>query len=982
MALKKIPVAIPFLKGVQTKVDDKQTQLGNVKLVENATFETTGKYKKRTGYDQVNKDILNEISIYDPQRITSFNDELCVINPNNFYSYSEAIQKWTNKGTISNIFPNSKPVIRNSYNQRHPVCQTANNMELYAWEDTRGGIRCTLIDNTTKTEIISDFEISSTGVEPLICKRGSFFYIFFSQSSTLVYRKLNSVNPNSFTANTTVTSIQTGTEVFDIIEIRNRILCAYRSTSSTLRFIYILEDDSLTAPIEEASVDPSIKLDLVANSLDQIQITINDTNDISFLLKNFFLTFNIIPPTLIASDSNVGNITSITSDNTNYTIYYERIFSTSYNNLIRKNTINLNATIGTPSDFIRSCMLLSKAFTYDENTYLPVLYQSTLQSTIFVLNNSAEVVCKIAAGVAGVNPLISHLPKVPQLSTFSFLLPHQIKSKIVSENNKFFSVLGINKTTLNFNNINKFESISLGENLHVAGGMLQIYDGKQVVEQGFHFFPEALAQASTTDTGGGLTDGTRQYIAVYVWTDNKGLEHKSAPSLPFTSTISSGSSTQTTTIRVPTLRVTEKNNVYIDLYRTENLGTVFYKVTSILNRTFNTKTADTVSIVDGISDANLISNELLYTTSGELENIAPPAAFLIADFQNRIMLAGLEDENLIQYSKIRQEGKPVEFNDTLTIPVNPLGGAITAIATMQDKFIIFKNNAIFALMGEGPNNLGEQDNFSPIELISADVGCINQNSVVLIPKGLLFQSNKGIYLLDKSLNTSYIGDAVEAYNDLEVKSVTYIPTKNLVIFLTAQESLVYDYYNEQWSIYTNHSGISSTFLNNFYYYIRSDNNIFKSASHYTDNGSAILLKVVTDWLNFAGVQGYQRVYRALILGEFKSPHKLTIEAAYDFNESFKESKTIDSSDNYTQSIYGETATYGSESPYGGGNVNYQIRLDFVKQKCESIKLRISESQENNFGEGLELSNLLLLIGLKQTEFKLQQSKVYGTSKNT
>jgi hypothetical protein len=80
--------------------------------------------------------------------------------------------------------------------------------------------------------------------------------------------------------------------------------------------------------------------------------------------------------------------------------------------------------------------------------------------------------------------------------------------------------------------------------------------------------------------------------------------------------------------------------------------------------------------------------------------------------------------------------------------VSQVGGDITALKAMDDKLIIFKENAIFYLSGDGPNNLGQQDTFIEPQLISSDIGCSVKNSVVLTPAGIFFKSHKGIHLLE------------------------------------------------------------------------------------------------------------------------------------------------------------------------------------------------------------------------------------------
>jgi hypothetical protein len=50
-----------------------------------------------------------------------------------------------------------------------------------------------------------------------------------------------------------------------------------------------------------------------------------------------------------------------------------------------------------------------------------------------------------------------------------------------------------------------------------------------------------------------------------------------------------------------------------------------------------------------------------------------------------------------------------------------------------------------------------------------------------------------------------------------------------------------------------------------------------------------------------------------------------------------------------------------------------------KQKCQSIKISIEDSQDDNYGEGLQISNLLFVVGVKRGEYKVAQSNTYGTN---
>lgn len=64
-----------------------------------------------------------------------------------------------------------------------------------------------------------------------------------------------------------------------------------------------------------------------------------------------------------------------------------------------------------------------------------------------------------------------------------------------------------------------------------------------------------------------------------------------------------------------------------------------------------------------------------------------------------------------------------------------------------------------------------------------------------MPLGIMYKSNKGIYLLNRSLQVDYIGSPVEDYNSQNITSADLIQDKNRRRFLTSSGvTLVYDYY--------------------------------------------------------------------------------------------------------------------------------------------------------------------------------------------
>ena len=130
------------------------------------------------------------------------------------------------------------------------------------------------------------------------------------------------------------------------------------------------------------------------------------------------------------------------------------------------------------------------------------------------------------------------------------------------------------------------------------------------------------------------------------------------------------------------------------------------------------------------------------------------------------------------------------------------------------------------------------------------------------PQGLMFQSDKGIWLLGRDLSTQYIGAPVEAYNDNTVVAAINVPGTNQVRFtLDNGITLMYDYYVGQWATFNNIPAISSTLYQSLHTYINANGQVFQeNEGSYLDGSKPVLMSFQTSWIHLAGVQGYERFY--------------------------------------------------------------------------------------------------------------------------
>jgi len=570
---------------------------------------------------------------------------------------------------------------------------------------------------------------------------------------------------------------------------------------------------------------------------------------------------------------------------------------------------------------------------------------------------------------------------------------------------KVLAATVIKKQIADFSQSSNYFDVSQGEALHISGGLLKMYDGYKVVEHGFLDTPEAIMDINpVTDlipnNNNGLEAEKRYlYTIVYKWTDRTGKIHRSAPALPVSvttpspvvpPTVPNGNLFIANLTFIPCY-LTSKDDVEIEVYRTQGNGLVFYKISRVVDTVNapgtddfitgsyqNVKNKKFIAITDYVTDQELAYAEPLYTTGGVLENDAALSSSYVAAYKARVFTI-LSDGYTLQYSKTTGIGEPVRFNAAFKIPLDDKGGKAIALAVIDDHLIIFKERAIFALTGEGPNELGQQDDYRTPYNVTSDAGCVDANSLVENPEGIMFKSAKGIYMLKRNFGLQYIGDSVERYNNEKITSATLLSTVNQIRMITdAGRALVYDYYCNRWSTFSNIRGLDSIEFKGDYYYVRADGLVYKETKNlYQDNGQFIKMRIKSAWIQIAGVQGFERFYQLMLLGNYKSAHKLVVKIAYDFNPYYQQETIIDVDSVLTPSVYG-TGIYGSESVYGGEFPLYQWLVYPKIQKCESFQFELQDFKTDVDGESFSLSHVAAEIGIKKGSFKFNTNKTYGT----
>lgn len=1005
MAVQKQALNIPFGGGLDTKNDPWQVQPGKMLALSNVVFDNGGQVEKRNGFP-----VLTELPDTTYTTLTTHKGNL-VATGRTLSAFSADSNQWLSRGVVQPIQLATVPLVRSAGSQVSPdSAATSEGLTCLVYV-TSSVSYYQITDNTTGQPIVSQTALESTAANPRAFLLGRYFVITYTATVAatphLRYVAIPLSNPTTPLAPADLsTQVAAVGAAHDGVVANSRLYVAWNANDvgGAVRAAYLTSTLSLSAAVVVDTLDAddiSLCIDMSASTPVLWVTMLEDVSgDIYSAARSQDLVL-VLAPTLIQATSGANSITSYATEQVLSAVWQVTntySYSSVRTDYLSINTLTQAGVAGTSAVLQRSVGLASKATLVQGSAYLLVAFQSSLQPSYFLLNitdsASAAVVSRLAYSNGGGYAASFVLPTLQNLDN-TLHCSYLVKDLLVSVSKdaagtnptNIYTQTGVNLAKFGLDTTKQYAS-DIASSLHLTGGQLWQYDGVIAAEHGFHVWPEDL-EVNTSTSGGSIAAGTYDYVFVYEWTDAAGNIHRSAPSVPL-SQVTTGS-TSTNTISVPTLRLTAKtglSKVTLVGYRYSVAQPVYYQFTSITSPTLNNPAVDSVDVVDTLADSSILGNSILYTTGGVLENIAAPASEASALYRSRLWLINAEDENQLWYSKPVISGTPVEFSDAQTYYVAPTqgvqvsSGGVKCLSAMDDKLILFKKDALYYVTGNGPDLTGAQNDLSEPVFITGTVGCANPRSIVLMPSGLMFQSDKGIWLLGRDLSTKYIGAEVAAFEDMEVVSALCIPGTNQVRFtLLNGTQLMYDYYYQQWGTFTGIPALSSCLYEDKHTFLNEQGLVQQEAPGvYLDNTRAVLISFTMPWLKLTNLQGFQRAFYFYLLGAFKSPHKLQVSIAYDYQTGTEQVVTI-TPNNYPP-VYGELPLYGSgPQPYGGPGDVEQHRVFLKRQKCQSVRISVAEifdpAYGTSAGAGLTLSGINMVIGALAGTPKLPAAKSVG-----
>jgi hypothetical protein len=237
----------------------------------------------------------------------------------------------------------------------------------------------------------------------------------------------------------------------------------------------------------------------------------------------------------------------------------------------------------------------------------------------------------------------------------------------------------------------------------------------------------------------------------------------------------------------------------------------------------------------------------------------------------------------------------------------------------------------------------------------------------------MFQSDKGIWLLSRDLQTSYIGAPVEDFVlGANVVSAATIPETNQVRFIMDSGiTLMYDYFYGQWAVFTGVPAVSSCIFEDMHTFINAAGEVYQErAGTYFDGSRPVLMSFKTGPIRLGNLQSYQRAYFFYLLGTYYSPHKLVVNLFYDYEPNASQSIIINPVNYSTPFGSGMSQNpFGAQDLFGGPSSLEDWAVYLERQRCMAFAIQVQEIFDSSFattsGRGLDLSGLQVVMGMKK-----------------
>jgi len=925
-ALNWQTLTLPFSGSLEQKTDVRLSSPPDLDLARDVQFEELGGVQTRPPFGDVmgGGAIFGGGTLSNCRRLAVVNGELCVFTDTTLYSWNAQLSCWVSRGTHLAVAVDETPRFVTTDDQVDGDRAELAGTVIYAWGvNSPKAIWVAALDKATGSMLMPPTALSGTLSRPRLVALATRILLFANDdaNNSLKVLAIDPTSPATAVAGALTTVLATVANFYyDVVRAGTQDLvvgACRRNPTTSYQVFTVTPALSVTTSTKARTADGPLAVATIADGTQTQVIRGNGTSVQGDLLTTSSLADVFTAQAIGTAGTTPINQIAAAFSATTCTAFWSVAEQTGLNGAfeLRKNTVTTSNAVGTQAVLVQALGIASRAFEHGGAIYVwtafgsdsgvgstsPAAVRAQLQNTYFLYRADGVVVSKAVWGVAG--GFISstgHLPGITASNPDSYEWLGAFRRRIEIGDNidqSTLSARSLRDIAFSFDDNAARRTTVAGRTMYVAGGIVNQYDSRQLVEIGFLVYPWAFG---ATDNGAGnLSAGTYTWKATMRWVNAQGEIERSTTATGVQLTLAASHSAD---LQPAHLHVTNRlaNVPNIEIWRQQvNAGddAPYYLVTgqdpatTTGNNPYipNNVTATSTHLIDNYADATLALKEANPENGNILESLAPPGAKIIVPTETRLILAGVAgDPDGVWYSRERGDGEIASFHDELRFDVPPTGGAITAL-WVDDQFVyVARETAIYAFAGTGLNNAGEGQNYTLVRTISRDVGVVSQEAHAPVPMGRLLKSSKGWYLLDIGGGLHYVGDAVSDFDSDTVVAVHTVIAKHQVRILTTSRLLLWDYRGliatskpdpGRWAEWTISDGLDAVMWQGQYVYLTAAGPKIEQTAL---TGLTYGLDVELSWVKLNELAGYGKLGEIQLLGELRSPCLVRMRVARDY----------------------------------------------------------------------------------------------------
>jgi len=972
-------VFVPFAAGLQAKAHPYALDPPGLTVCKNGEFDEAGALRLRYPYAAIGASIYGGGALANVRKLAVVNDELLAFTATNLYAWSATLTAWVNRGEHLAVATTETALFGNTSDQVFVDRAELGGLAVYVWTEVQAGATlCYLAarDTTTGATLISPTSFGAGNVRPRVVALATRILVTWHTGFALVAATIDPASPSFSAAAPTVFSTYTGFAdscQYDIEKNPAADGAAYVIAHTTgAGYTLGTMTSSLTgsSTVKARKCEGVMALACSPSAADRVQVVRQDTSTGADALLGDLMVLSTFTDVYTAQAigntdaTTVNQVTCAFRSTTSGGFYRCYVFwsadeADATNDLassgVKTNYVDTNNTVGTEGVLVYRNGLASRAFSYNGRVYVWTVFAAAnnadatvigfevpVQGTCYLYRDDTDYTTRDGDFVAkaawlragGYAYHTGHLAGVALVSG-STGFAWATTERGFTDLGGYFNTAGYGGRSprdvlFTFDSDDARRVAQVGRTLYVSGGVLLQYDGEGLTEVGFEQFPWFIRCAQ--GGAGSIAAGDYSYKGSLRWDNARGETERSTTAIGQRLTLAAS---KKATWWASRLRVTKKRGTRrapaVEMWRTRlnpSNDSPFYLTTSrdpsatgdngyVANDPAATLGAADQS--DDFTDAVLITKEQHPENGAVLPRFAPPPASILVASDARLFLAGVPgDAAAVWYSLLRNEGEVVGFNGNLRFALPASTGPITGLALQAETLVVFTASATYVVPGEGFDNTGGGGNYGPPRLISSDVGALSHDTIAQTPAGLVFFSRKGWYRLTTGWDLEYIGAPVEDFNSDTWVAAQVVEAQHQVRFLSASRMLVWDYLVGQWAEWTETGGRDLATWRGAAMLLdaapKQQAASYATVSYDLDAESA--------WIKVGGPQGFARVRRIMVLGEYKSASAVRLRVGFDYASTYTDDKTM--------AFSGLTATDPAQFRHGPS-----------RQRVESVRVRVT-----------------------------------------